>query len=85
MPTILYENGFWFGTIDELKTIDSKLGSMMEVNGVKWASLLLLSGSQDLGILVTTFDHIPEDIRCVGKSVRKLGIKVASMLDYENR
>lgn len=85
MPTVLYENGFWFGTIDELKTIDSKLGCMMEANGVVWASMLLLTGSQDLGILVTSFDHVPSDIRLVGKSVRKLGIQVASMLDFENR
>ena len=85
MPNILYDNGYWYGTIEELKMIDPKLGTMMEVNGAKWASFLLLTGSQDLGILVLTFDHIPNEPQCVGKSIRKLGVQVASMLDYENR
>ena len=85
LPSILYEDGYWYGSIDELKLIDSKLGSMMESNSVAWASFLLLSGSQDLGILAITFDHEPENVQCVGKSIRKLGVQVASMLDYENR
>ena len=85
MPSILYENGFWYGSIEDLKTIDSKLGYMMESNGAKWSAFLLLSGSQDLGILVLTFDHVPDNQQYIGKAIRKLGVQIASMLDYENR
>lgn len=85
LPSILYEDGYWYGTIDELKAIDSKLGAMMEHNSVAWASFLLLSGSQDLGILAITFDKEPDNVQCVGKSIRRLGVQIASMLDYENR
>jgi hypothetical protein len=46
---------------------------------------LLLSGSQDLGILVLTFDHVPDNQQYIGKVIRKLGVQIASMLDYENR
>ena len=85
MPNILYNNGFWYGTIDQLKEIDTKLGYMMESNGAKWTAFLLLAGSQDLGILVLTFDRIPDNQQYIGKAIRKLGVQVASMLDYENR
>lgn len=85
LPTILYNDGFWYGPVSELKKIDSKLGCMMEEHGTNWIAFLLLTGSEDLGILALSYDSEPENIQCVGKEIRKLGIKVASKLDYNNR
>lgn len=85
IPTVLYDEGYWYGDIEELKKIDPKLGCMMDQNGTHWASFLLLSGSEDLGILILSFEHKPEDIVSVGREIRKLGITVAAKLDYENR
>lgn len=85
LPTVLYENGFWYGPISELKKIDSKLGCMMESHGTRWVSFLLLTGSEDLGILVLSYAEEPQNIQYVGREIRKLGIKVASKLDYGNR
>ena len=85
LPTVLYENGYWYGGIEELKTIDPKLGCMMEKNGTTWVSFLLLTGSKDIGILILSFNHQPENIQHIGKEIRKLGITIAAKLDYENR
>ena len=85
MPTILYNDGFWYGSVEELKKIDPKLGTVMEKHGTNWVALLLLSGSEDLGILVLSYDAAPENLQCAGREIRKLGIKVASKLDYGNR
>lgn len=85
LPTILYQEGYWYGDVEELKQIDPKLGCMLESNRTRWVSFLLLSGSEDLGILILSFDKKPDDIKCVDREIRKLGITVASKLDYANR
>lgn len=85
LPTVLYDEGCWYGNIDDLKKIDPKLGSMMFDNGTKWASFLLLTGSKELGILILSFDKEPVDLKLVGREIRKLGITVAAKLDYNNR
>ena len=85
LPTVLYENGYWYGGIEELKTIDPKLGCMMEKNGTTWVSFLLLTGSKDIGILILSFNHQPENIQHIGREIRRLGITIAAKLDYENR
>lgn len=85
LPTILYEEGFWYGSVSELKKIDPKLGCMLESNGTNWIVFLLLTGSEDLGILTLSYDAEPANIQHIGREMRKLGIKVASKLDYRNR
>lgn len=85
IPTILYENGYWYGTVEELIKIDPKLGTTMKSNGTAWVSFLLLSGSRELGILVLSFDHEPKDKQHIGRDIRKLGITIAAKLDYNNR
>lgn len=35
LPNILYKDGYWYGTVEDLKAIDPKLGSMIEQNGTK--------------------------------------------------
>lgn len=33
LPDYLYKNGFWYGTVEDLKQIDPKLASMIKSNG----------------------------------------------------
>jgi hypothetical protein len=33
LPDYLYKNGYWYGTIEELRIIDPKLASMIKNNG----------------------------------------------------
>lgn len=85
LPNILYVNGYWYGTVEELKIIDPKLGSMIESNGTKWIAFLLLEGSVELGILEMSFAEEPENKQEIGRKIRKLGTIVASKLDFANR
>lgn len=82
---IVYENGFWYGNIDkDLAVIDPGLAEMINDSGTKWAATMLLEGSDELGLLVVSFDEIPADPKAVGREVRKVGSLVAGMLDYES-
>lgn len=82
---IVYENGFWYGTIDgDLAAIDPGLAEMMKTSGTEWAATMLLEGSDELGLLVVSFDWIPSDPQAIGREVRKVGALVAGMLDYES-
>lgn len=84
LPDYLYKNGYWYGTIEELRVIDPKLASMIKNNGTGWIAFLLLEGSDDLGILEISFIDEPEDKQAVGREIRKLGAIVASKLDFAN-
>ena len=84
LPDYLYKNGYWYGTIEELRIIDPKLASMIKNNGTGWIAFLLLEGSDDLGILEISFIDEPEDKQAVGREIRKLGAIVASKLDFAN-
>lgn len=33
LPEYLYDNGYWYGTVEELQQIDPKLASMIKKNG----------------------------------------------------
>lgn len=85
IPTILYRDGYWYGTTDELRKTDPMLASMMEQNGTKWIALLLLEGSAELGILEVSFSEIPDKdaLPMIGRDIRKLGAQIASKLDYK--
>ena len=84
IPTILYREGYWYGTTDELKKTDPMLANMIEQNGTKWIALLLLEGSSELGILEVSFSEIPvnDDLPIIGRDIRKLGAQIASKLDF---
>ena len=86
LPTILYREGYWYGTTDELRKMDPMLANMMEANGTTWLALLLLEGSTELGILEVSFSEIPEteSLPLIGRDIRKLGAQVASKLDYRS-
>ena len=85
IPTILYQEGYWYGTTDELRKTDPMLASMIEQNGTKWIALLLLEGSAELGILEVSFSEVPDAsvLPSIGRDIRKLGAQVASKLDFK--
>ena len=84
ISTILYRDGYWYGTTGELRKTDPMLANMIERNGTKWIALLLLEGSLELGILEVSFDCTPsaERLPIIGRDIRKLGAQIASKLDY---
>lgn len=86
MSTILYENGYWYGSVEELSKIDPTLSQMISGNGTNWIALILLErGNLELGILELSFEEEPQDLQYIGKEIRRTGVSVASMLDFEGR
>lgn len=85
IPTVLYQEGYWYGTTDELRKTDPMLATMIENNGTKWIALLLLEGSTELGILEISFNETPtaDKLPLIGRDIRKLGATIASKLDYK--
>ena len=85
IPTILYRDGYWYGTTDDLRKTDPMLANMIERNGTKWIALLLLEGSVELGILEISFDEIPssEKLPTIGRDIRRLGAQIANKLDFK--
>lgn len=83
LPNILYNNGFWYGSVEALCKVDPKLGSMIASNGTNWIAFLLLEGSVELGILEISFAEEPKNKQEIGREIRKLGTIVASKLDFK--
>jgi hypothetical protein len=85
IPTILYREGYWYGTTDELRKTDPMLANMIEKNGTKWIALLLLEGSTELGILEISFDEVPsaEKFPVIGRDIRRLGAQITNKLDFK--
>lgn len=90
LDDILYENGYWYGTVEELKEVDPMLGSKIETNGTKWIGLYLLEYANDdhtttpIGIIEVSFDSVPdlEQQIEIGRSIRKTGAYIVSKLRY---
>lgn len=87
IATILYQDGYWYGTTDDLRKTDPMLANMIEHNGTTWIALLLLEGSSELGILEVSFDHEPseEELPIIGRDIRKVGAQISSKLDYKSK
>lgn len=90
LDDVLYTNGFWYGTIEDLKKVDPMLGGKIESNGTKWIGLYLLEYLDDkhtvnpIGILEVSFDTIPDEQTQVeiGRAIRKTGAYIVSKLKY---
>ena len=78
----MYNRGFWFGSIDDLAKMDSALAQGIAASGTKWVAALLLESSRELGFLILSFDYIPLDQQKIGREIRRVGVSIASKLDY---
>ena len=79
---VMYNRGFWFGSIDDLAKMDSALAQGIAASGTKWVAALLLESSRELGFLILSFDYIPLDQQKIGREIRRIGVSIASKLDY---
>lgn len=79
---VMYNRGFWFGSIDDLAKMDSALAQGIADSGTKWVAALLLESSRELGFLILSFDYIPLDQQEIGREIRRIGVSIASKLDY---
>lgn len=82
ISNIMYQSGYWFGSMEDLVLIDPSLAEGISQSGTKWVAALLLESSRELGFLILSFDNIPDNQQEVGRQIRRVGVSIASKLDY---
>lgn len=82
IANVMYDKGFWFGSMEDLALIDSSLAEGISQSGTKWIAALLLESSRELGFLILSFDSIPDNQQEIGRQIRRVGVSIASKLDY---
>ena len=82
ISNIMYQSGYWFGSMEDLALIDPSLAEGISQSGTKWVAALLLESSRELGFLILSFDSIPDNQQEVGRQIRRVGVSIASKLDY---
>lgn len=82
ISNIMYQSGYWFGSMDDLALIDPSLAEGISQSGTKWVAALLLESSRELGFLILSFDCIPDNQQEIGRQIRRVGVSIASKLDY---
>lgn len=82
ISNIMYQSGYWFGSMEDLMLIDPSLAEGISQSGTKWIAALLLESSRELGFLILSFDCIPDNQQEIGRQIRRVGVSIASKLDY---
>ena len=54
-PSYLYEHRYFIGSIEEIYTIDKKLAMRLDMNGVKYAGIILIHTNVDIGFLMISY------------------------------
>lgn len=85
LPSLLYNNGYWYGTVEQLAKEDPHFAQLIKEGGSGWAYFMLLEGTTELGFLSVTTEQEPEkeDLAHLIKKIRKTGVKIAAKLDYK--
>lgn len=79
----LFNNGYWYGSVEELAEIDKRLSGRIKINSGEWIALILLKGKdQYLGIIGVSYTNI-ENVRKedVGRNLRTAAINTITLLD----
>ena len=83
--TFLYENNYWFGSVDDLAEVDPIFSYRIQGDGVKYIALLVLYGQYNLigavGVEYTT--SIPMDANTVRIIANRYAGKLAILLNNE--
>lgn len=86
-PEYLYRNGYFIGTIDELKEIDKKLVYRLCDDNVKFLAMILVKSDIEIGFLGVTFSEIPENVsreEMYGK-LAMYAQEIAYLLDFDKQ
>lgn len=82
---IVYQNGYWIGSIDELISLDERFYNRMRLNGGKYFVFQMMYGAnmREIGILGISFLEKPEDANpnTLVKIVHKYGSSISPLLD----
>jgi len=85
---IVYERGYWIGSIDELISLDERFYNRMRLNGGKYFVFQMMYGAnmREIGILGISFLERPENITAdaLVRIVHKYGSSISPLLDESN-
>lgn len=59
-PYYIYEHKYFIGSIEEIFEIDKRLAMRLELNGTKYAGIIIIRGTDDIGFLMVSFLDKPE-------------------------
>lgn len=82
----IFEEGFFWGSVEPIRDVDERLYFKFKSNEVNEIALLALyCGDKPLGILGVSFcGQKRMDAAAVGKTIRKCGVQVATLLSNIN-
>ena len=83
----VYENGYWYGSTDDLMCLDRKLALKLEANDAYFLSVTTIYGiKSEIGFLGVTFgpNGCPLDEETLPNKMRKYASQLSPFLDGEN-
>lgn len=85
---IIYDRGYWIGSIDELISLDERFYNRMRVNGGKYFVFQMMYGAnmREIGVLGISFLEIPEEKSAdeLVRIVHKYSSSISPLLDESN-
>lgn len=85
---VIYERGYWAGSIDELTSLDERFYNRMRVNGGKYFVFQMMYGAnmREIGVLGISFLEIPEEMStdALIRIVHKYSSSISPLLDESN-
>ena len=85
---VIYECGYWAGSIDELTSLDERFYNRMRVNGGKYFVFQMMYGAnmREIGVLGISFLEIPEEMStdALIRIVHKYSSSISPLLDESN-
>lgn len=83
-PMYLEKKHYWYGSIEELRTVDPKLALRLEANGAKYFAIMTIQGlKNELGYFGVSFTHemTIENTDSLMMSLTKATQKISTLLD----
>lgn len=88
LPTYLFNNYFFYGTIDELDSIDSRFANMARYHGTQYLAICIIQGKNtEIGAVGISFTNCKEIMKIDKGKLNKIMIQhaqeLSTLLDYE--
>ena len=83
---MIYEKGYWCGSIKDLQEIDPALyQDILSNSKTKYICIVLLESSREVGFLVLSFDYLlnVKEQQIVDRFIKKSKVSISSLLDYQ--
>lgn len=88
LASFIFDNNFWFGSIDELKEIDEELALRLQKEDVMYFGMMMMYGkynpSGTIGVVyINDYSHMPS-ITVIRKAMLKYSSAISPLLNNEN-